>query len=219
MKVTNETIERYLRNELSSEELSEFTLQMVMNPNLRTEVEAMRMIFNTFRTTEVPTNTPSTSKAKLFFYLIIGFLSIGILGYFYFSKTTEKVEPQIKEAQINRPIATAFEPIEYFETFVTAQHRGVVSIDLSTPKNETMFELVNGKVNLNFTGNTKENVVLLTIWSNDLADFENDRPVFKQEIQVATTERFEFEKTLKLSEGLYYFTLNEEAYFGKFLVR
>ena len=44
---SRDIIERYLRQELSPQELSDFTFQLVMNPSLRQEVEATRQVFKT----------------------------------------------------------------------------------------------------------------------------------------------------------------------------
>ena len=57
MEKTRESIERYLRDEMNEEELRNFTFQMVMNPDLRKEIEEVRTIFKTFRTQPEPTTS------------------------------------------------------------------------------------------------------------------------------------------------------------------
>lgn len=212
--VSNETIERYLRNELSAGELSDFTFQMVMNPVLRKEVETMRILFKTLQTTAAPSSITSASSSggyKLTIAAIVGIL-LAIAAFFFFrNSSAEATEtPPIElilpvEIPANVPIAEAFEANEFIENAMGLRDvtRAAVVADFKVETTKEMLHFSG-----NFTGEIKD--AKLTIWNNQKEDFVEERFVFAKKMDVSETGKVDFTIKNMLSPGVYYFEIRIE---------
>ena len=209
--IPNETIERYLRNELSAGELSDFTLQMVMNPVLRKEVETTRILFKTLQRTAAPssiTSAPSSGGYKLAIVAIAGIL-LAIAAFFFFRNSdSETMEtPPVElilpvEAPANVPIAEAFEANEFIENAMGLR-------DVSRDAAVSNFEVETTNEMLHFSGNFTGEVknVKLTTWNNQKEDFVEERFVFAKKMDVSETGTVDFKIKNTLSPGVYYFEI------------
>lgn len=218
--ISNETIERYLRNELSAGELSDFTFQMVMNPALRKEVEATRTLFKTLQTTAAPssiTSAPSSGGHQLTIAAVVGLLALAIAAFFIFRNNdaadnfvppTELIQPA--ETPANVPIAEAFIRNEFIENAMDMR-------DLEMGKRVAEFK-VNAEGNAlrfsgNFIGKIKE--AKATIWNNQKADFVENRFVFAKKMEIPTDGKVDFKIKNTLSPGVYYFEVRIDRMVGK----
>jgi hypothetical protein len=209
--VSNETIERYLRNELSAGELSDFTFQMVMNPALRKEVEATRILFKTLQTTAAPSSTTSASSSggyKLIIVTIAGIL-LAIAAFFFFKNgdskaldtpPTELILPVDPPAHV--PIAAAFESNEFIENAIGLRDvsRGAIVSDFKVDVKDKMLHF-SGR----FTDESKD--AKLTIWNNQKEDFVEERFVFAKKMEVSEGGKTDFKIKNMLSPGVYYFEI------------
>jgi len=211
-----ETIERYLRNELSAGELSDFTFKMVMNPALRKEVEATRIIFKTLQTTVAPTVTSAspTGGSKLIMLAIAGILLLSIAAFFFFQKddTPEQSTPPMelivpKKMPANVPIAQAYIRNEFIENNI-GETRGM-------GKRVANFEVTADEKTVNFSGQFVGDIqeAQVTIWNNQKKDFVEERFVFAKKIDLTTDGKIDFNVNYSLAKGLYYFvvTIDEET--------
>jgi hypothetical protein len=226
MNNKQETIERYLRQEMGEEELKNFTFQMVMNPSLRKEIEDTRKIFKTLRTQQPPVVKSTTN------WFAIGISALVIIGclYFLFSKNNTEITPD-KNQDIQQkitPIAATdlFLPNTYFEDLTTRQMDFQLNIENETAQEFAIDinEVFDFQLKCNLTGNRVPKQLLLTLWSNKMEDFENDESIFSEIVQVSSENRIDFQKDLNLGEGLFYyiFTLpqtDEPISSGKFTIR
>ena len=209
MEKTRESIERYLRGEMTADELKNFTFQMVMNPNLRKEIEEARTIFKTLRTQPEPKS--SFWQSWIFLSLLV--LSIAFGSYYVWNLNSVSDDTTPVESP-TRPIAEAgkFKPNETLEGFTGALRTEGIQIlqqpDLEnfiSKNNQFVFEL---KIKL--TGDEILNNLLLSVWTNREEDYVNDNSVLLKELTVSGKNTIEFREALNLSEGLYYFILAYE---------
>lgn len=215
----SETIERYLRQELSAKELSDFTFQMVMNPSLRKEVEANRTVFKTLQTTPAAagTSTANSNNNKRIILAIAGALLLAIAAFVYFQKAAptgntippaELILPEHPPANV--PIAQAFTPNQFIED-------AMLTRDLPQGKFNL---LVDGKM-LRFSGIslTKNKEAIVTIYNNQQADFVEERFVFAKKIATDSRGIIDIAIENPLTPGLYYFDYaidGSSVYLGKF---
>ncbi|MFT4758506.1 MAG: hypothetical protein ACI9XO_000095 [Paraglaciecola sp.] len=218
--ISKETIEQYLRNELSAGELSDFTFQMVMNLALRKEVEATRTLFKTLQTTAVPgsiTSIPSSGGYKLTIGVIAGLLLLAIAAFFFFQNRdsvdnfippTELIQPY--EMPANVPIAEAFIRNEFIENSMDMR-------DLETGKRVADFKVVANKKALDFSGNFIGEIqrAKMTIWNNQKVDFVEERFVFAKEMVILENGIVDFKVKNMLASGVYYFEIRMNGKLGK----
>lgn len=211
-----ETIERYLRNELSANELSDFTFKMVMNPTIRKEVEATRIAFKTLQTTAAPTVTSasSTGGKKLIVLAIAGILLLSIAAFFFLQKseTIEQSTPPVElimptKYPANVPIAQAYIRNEFIENNM-GETRGM-------GKRVANFEITADTKTVNFSGQFIGDIqeAQVTIWNNQKKDFVEERFVFAKKIDLPADGKVDFDVNYSLEKGLYYFvvTIDEET--------
>lgn len=216
--IPKETIERYLRNELSASELSDFTFQMVMNPSIRKEVEATRIIFKTLQTTAAPTTSaPPSSGTKLMILAVASILILAIAGFFFFQKSvsTKNSTPDIElilptEAPSNIPIAEAYIRNEFIETAIDLR-------DISVGKKVANFEVTSDGKMVNFSGLFVGNIqdAKVTVWNNQKRDFVEERFIFAKKVDLTEGERINFTINQSLAKGLYYFVVDIDDEVGK----
>lgn len=214
--ISNEAIERYLRNELSAGELSDFTFQMVMNPALRKEVEATRTLFKTLQTAAPPsslTSAPPSGGYRLITVAIAGILLLAIAAFFVFRNSdaaenfvppTELIQPA--EMPANVPIAEAFIRNEFIENAMDTRDLGA-----------SEFKVVVVNEALHFSGNFIEQVKesKITIWNNQKADFVEERFVFAKKMEIPADGKVDFKIKNTLSPGVYYFEIRIDGKVGK----
>ena len=232
-KYTANDIERYLRHQMNAEELSAFTLQMVMNPSLRSEVEATKVVFKTLKTTTINTaiaDQPSGVNTRGI--LIAGLLSavVAAVALWIFKGNDAPVpsnEQLIlpKEAPQQVPIAQAYDVIPYFETALQSSSRAFDEnnkIQLKTKRSS-----YHSGETIHFTGQVAPSArsqapYLLKIWTNQFADFEEERFLLAHELTMPSTGQLQFDLVHPLSKGLYYYTLRlneDDQVFGKFEIK
>ena len=218
--ISNETIERYLRNELSAGELSDFTFQMVMNPALRKEVEATRTLFKTLQTAAPPsslTSAPPSGGYGLITVAIAGILLLAIAAFFVFRNSdaaenfvppTELIQPA--EMPANVPIAEAFIRNEFIENAMDMR-------DLETGKRVARFAVTAEGNALHFSGNFigKIKEAKATIWNNQKADFVEERFVFAKKMDIPTDGKVDFKVKNTLAQGVYYFEIRIDGKVGQ----
>ena len=215
--VSNETIERYLRNELSAGELSDFTFQMVMNPTLRKEVEATRTLFKTLQTAAAPsslTSAPPSGGYRLITVAIAGILLLAIAAFFVFRNSGSFVPPTelIRPAEMpaNVPIAEAFIRNEFIENAMDMR-------DLEIGKRIADFKVIAEGSVLHFSGHFVGQIreSKITIWNNQKADFVEERFVFAKKMDIPENGWIDFKIKNTLSQGVYYFEIRIDGRTGK----
>ncbi|MCR9285826.1 MAG: hypothetical protein NXI23_00405 [Bacteroidetes bacterium] len=223
MNNKQETIERYLRQEMDGKELQNFTFQMVMDPSLRKEIEQTRKIFKTLRT------HPNPSVKQGNNWLLIGLLAIVTIGgayLFYANFIQDKAEESQRSEE--RPIAQSdpFQPNLYFEDLTTRQMDFVINIEneinaVFTIEKNSPF---NFKIKAALLGKNIPNKLNLSIWSNSFEKFEADQPVFSEILEISNNNQLRFQTELNISEGLYYYIFttsktDEPIKSGKFILQ
>lgn len=220
MKNKTESIERYLRQEMSAEELKQFTFQMVMDKNLRKEVDQMRMIFKTIRS-EAPIAQASSGK-WLYGLLLLAVVLIGGL-YFFSQNDTSSTPTPIEIQEPSTPVAYA--PNAYFEE-LREGIRSIFTINKPLP-NATYYSDNDGRIafelNTSLSGRDIPNALTFEIWNNQESDFENDNFQLRESLKVAENGAITLKTDLELAPGLYYYVFSllqteEVIKVGKFSV-
>ena len=222
MRKNRESIERYLHGEMKEDELKNFTFQMVMNPDLRKEIEEVRTIFKTLRTQ--PDSKTSFSRGWVFYSFLALFFALGcyVMWTYLSPDSTDKTE----SVETSRPIAetSPFIPNPMFED-LNLRHSNF-SVQLTEQPNSE--NLIPNNARFNFTlkaqlgGVEIPKILLLSIWTNNPDDFKNDNPILSENVEISNQNLIEFNKELNISEGLYYFILthkDEPVGSGKFEIR
>lgn len=230
-------IERYLRQELSNEELQDFTFQLAMDKELRNEVEANRMIFKTLKTMP-PVGGGLTTGSKSNRLLWLGAIVILLVGsVFVYQQMTKQnqapVVPLIDQKETTKqPIA--FAPNESYEQLILADlHRGTeYTLKIDFPERENTLEIQHAaSIQIPLKGNLQWNLPAaefqFSIYSNKWEDYENESSVFQEEIKLKLQSENDFVIdeifSAQLQPGIYYFLIEtvedgEPRGGGKFLV-
>ncbi len=211
MKKNSALIERYLRQEMSPEELSHFTLQMVMDKNLRKEVEQMRTIFKTIRSEDRRVHQGGINQ----WIYVVAALGLLILGSLYVLNKNDGSSTEIEqiEAPAKKGPIAAYEKESYLENITSGtRNLGLAfSIAGSFPKGEhylNAHNLISFKVNAELTGSIIPEILELTIWNNNYEDFENANFEYKETLKVTENSNLDFQSQLNLQPGLYYYLIS-----------
>ena len=203
---STEIIERYLRNDLSEGELSDFTLQMVLNPALRQEVESMRTVFKTLKTSEwsAPDTTASGSSNRLLVIAVAVLLLL--LGGIFIWKGSESPADNLilpADSPATVPVAVAFTPNEWIENGLGLRDINVENNPLKMIKLVATPHKIDVRADFNPTGDK----ALLTIWNNQKEDFAEERFVVAKSFEIPANGQLNFSISHPLHKGLYYYQI------------
>jgi len=217
-KISTNTIERYLRNELSGKELSDFTFQLVMNPSLRQEVEETRLLFKTLQTNGI-SGGKGGNKTLLLGGIAVLLFSLAAFFVWRNSMVNEPVLPKEKlilpvEKPANVPIAAAFQPNEAIEN----------GLGLRSNDNSRSFsvEFENGTINILGSLRNEFSELKLTIWNNQEEDYIEERFVVARKLKTSATGEINLKLNYPLEKGLYYYEIESAKTIeklGRFEVR
>ena len=209
MKNQTESIERYLRQEMSPEELKQFTFQMVMDKKLREEVEQMRMVFKTIRSQD---GSPKSGAGKWIY--AVAFLAVLLVGSLYLLNSEETVIPEKEEMEttiVQRPIAKANEPNEFMENLITGVRKDFDFTVINEPLKNTLSlnaqNDVSINLNVNLNGKHFPKTLILEVYDNQEGAYKNEEFLLKENVSVSENGKISFEKDLRLPLGLYYYLL------------
>lgn len=140
----------------------------------------------------------------------------------------QKSKPQQKKEVKPQPIAADFAPIEILEKRLGNLRGGELEVDGV----EEVYKLKNGQINFTINGtiaienDIDESAVTLHIFNNKMADYENFKPVFSENLTFEKSNELfisNLQKQLSIKAGLYYLQIENEMgeilFLGKFLIK
>lgn len=273
----------YLLGQLEGKELQQFTLRLMRDAQLQTEVEAHRVLLKTLWKNDPNRASAKPTKRWKWLPFLLGLGGLLVIGVVIFTiratETTSATLPSNKNDQISvplkqknteqfekvkdsisptdiptienkptdtkevkkevplqieksRPIAGNFDTNPLLENYFTPV-RGA-NFKVSFPARVARFSSQNGQLFFQLKGSLEtdvkqlEEVISLYIFSNKEEDYQEFRPIIKEKLvfEKQSNEKefsFEWEKSLILNPGLYYYQIEGEdsglLYVGKFELR